>query len=369
MRVQWLFFNLLAFKVVASIAFCKLTTQPIRTCLSACAFLEIAASWLLLYKQRPFCLEIGSMDIQSLKTRFRHQRSITPGATTKKLSNVMGVCDRTVRRYFDLNDSAMPDIIGLAKVAEHFGVSLDAMLLPNQKLAGMPRDSRALAFGNAVYSHLAIIWFKEDLEIEYVTPAYAKLYSTTAEQMIGTNILGDWTSYAHDNYAWVPDSEGHYRKPIIETLVAVAKDAGVSTQVCWYLSPCGNIRRVLLRCFYMEDDTYLCIHVPIDDESDPIMDVDGVNKDGRFCIKFGERCRSADHYTAMHKFMSGWDVGRIAEHLGWERSQVITCLDGFRADVCAEDFDQMREIIWEWTAEGKVWDPYTIVRVNGAALK
>jgi len=38
-----------------------------------------------------------------------------------------------------------------------------------------------------------------------------------------------------------------------------------------------------------------------DDTSDAIMDVDGINKDGRFCIKFGERCRSVDHYTAMHR--------------------------------------------------------------------
>ncbi len=309
------------------------------------------------------------MDIQFLKKRFRYQRSITPGATTQKLSEVMGVSERTVRRYFDLNDSTMPDIIGLTKAAEHFGVSLDAMIFPNQRLAGMPRDSHALAFGNLVYNHLAIIWIKEDLEVEYVTPAWAKLYSTTAEKMIGTSFLTDWTSYAHDNYTWMPDSEGHYRKPIIETLMAVAKDAGVSTQVCWYLSPCGNMRRVLLRCYYIEDDTYLCIDIPIDDTSDPIMDVEGVSKDGKFYIKFGELYRSVDHYTAMHKFMSGWDVGRIAEHLGWERSQVIICLDGFCADVYAEDFDQMRERIWEWAAEGKIWDPYTIIRVNGAALK
>ncbi len=187
--------------------------------------------------------------------------------------------------------------------------------------------------------------------------------------MIGSSFLSDWASYAYDNYAWMPDSEGHYRKPIIETLMAVAKDAGAGSQVCWLLSPCGNMRRVLLRCLDMEDGTYLCINAPIDDSSDSVVNMKGVNKDGRFCIKFGERYRSIDHYTALHKFMSGWDVERIADHLGWERSQVITCLDEFRADVRADDLDQMREIIWELTAEGKIWDPYAIVRVNGAALR
>jgi len=346
-----------------------MTKCLVRTNLSIGALPELAVCVSFLYKRRPFYSVIGYMDIQSFKNRIRRGRGITPGATTEKLSAIMGVSERTVRRYFDLNDPTMPDVIGLAKAAGYYGMSLDAMMLPNQKLAGMPRDRRALAFGNVVYDHMAIIWVTEGLEVKYATPAFAKLYGTTAEKMIGTNAIRDWAGYASDNYVWMPESEREYRRPIIETLMAVAKNAGVGTQVCWFLSPCGNMRRVLLRCFYMEDGTYLCIDIPIDDASDPLMNVEGVNKDGKFCVKFGDQYRSVDHYTVLHKFMSGWDVGRIAEHLGWERSQVITCLDGYRVDVCAENLDQMREIIWEWTAEGKIWDPYSIMRVNGAALR
>jgi hypothetical protein len=125
---------------------------------------------------------------------------------------------------------------------------------------------------------------------------------------------------------------------------------------------------VLMRCFYLDDGNFLFIDIPVDDPSTTF--IEGVTvKNDQLVFQVGEYEITLDSQAVYSRFMSGWDITRIAESLKWDRQQVLDTLDTFRQIMGATDLEEMREILWHWAFDGKAFDQYSMIRANGKVLK
>jgi hypothetical protein len=312
------------------------------------------------------------MDIKGFKERCFNLATRTKGADHTALAKLIGISERQLRRYYDVNDTAMPTVAQMGTICKTFNLSMDALMFPDRfpNAIGHRQTAYLRDALQAINAHLALVIIDEDLNIFGVTPLFAKLYDTTAPEMAGTNMFKDWIKPGGAGYDWVPDLHVNRRNSVVEILMAVAKDAGVSSQMVWFMSSAGDLRRVLMRCFYLEDTGhYMFIDVPVDDAAEDYMGKAAhKNEDGEFCITVGEKCRTLEDTSVLGMFMSGWDIGRTAGYLGWKRERVLDVLDQYRETFGAADFDQMREYIWEWISNEKIFDPLALVRCNSTAL-
>ena len=151
--------------------------------------------------------------------------------------------------------------------------------------------------------------------------------------------------------------------------MAVAREDGVSSQTAWFTAPNGNIRRVIMRCFYQADG-FLFIDLPMDDTSATgIPTCSGVDENGLTYTSAatGVKVRDIDR-SVTKKFMSGWDIGRIATDLGVPREEVNIALGKYQQITGTADLDELREVCWEWASEEKLYDGQSVIRVNGTVL-
>jgi hypothetical protein len=222
---------------------------------------------------------------------------------------------------------------------------------------------------SAIHQKLAILLVDEDMTVRSCTVTFAKLYDVTPADLVGTNMFKDWGHYGIDNYRWLPKDHQHSRKSVVEILMALAKEDGASSQMVWFTSPNGNIRRVVMRCFYLGSN-YLFIDLPLDDKSSTgIPTCSGIDDNGMYYIttNIDVRISAVDREVA-NKFMCGWDFGRIADHLSIDRSQVREALERYQQITNTADLDELREVSWEWAADEKMFDSLSVIRANGCAL-
>jgi hypothetical protein len=309
------------------------------------------------------------MDIRGFKERCFNKAGNTKGADNAALAKLIGVSERQLRRYYDVNDPAMPTVMQMGIICETFNVSMDTLMFPerfpgkvSQSGSGHMREAMS-----AINHHLAVVLIDEDMKVLACTPLFAELYETSAQELQGTNIFKDWAHYAEDNYPWWPDDGGSHRQSVVSTLMAIAKDSGVSSQTVWFISPCGNIKRVLMRCWYLGPN-YLFLDAPLDDTTTYVDAREMGVKDGQLALIVGGRHNTSEDTVVLHKWMSGWDIGHIAKHTKQKREQVVEVLDTMGAHFGVGDHDELREALWDYASEDRFWNPYGLVRANGKAL-
>jgi hypothetical protein len=306
------------------------------------------------------------MELSLFKQRFRDLRDRYPCSDNAEIARIMGVSERTLRRYFDPDDPSIPDGLAMINLLEHIGADPGVMLFPDRRQPA-PAMSALILTRQAILKTLAIILITPDMDVLGCTHLFAGLYDTVPENMTGTNMFKDWSHYAIDNYPWIPKSLGEHRKSQIEILMTMAKENKVSSNLCWFVCPKGNMTWVLMRCFYLDDGNFLFIDIPVDDPSTEFIDKVAVKND-QLVFRVGEWEITLDSQTVYSRFMSGWDITRIAESLKWDRQQVLDTLDTFRQIMGATDLEEMRETLWHWAFDGKAFDQYSMIRANGKAL-
>ena len=65
------------------------------------------------------------LELSTLKGRLRQLRQNNPAMTLKDMSEVVGVSERTMRRYDDPSDPSEPGFLAVAKICQHYGISMD----------------------------------------------------------------------------------------------------------------------------------------------------------------------------------------------------------------------------------------------------
>ena len=70
------------------------------------------------------------MDTKTIKARMLRQSERLPAFTNANLAKLIGVSERTIRRYFDENDHLLPGLMDMVAICEHFNLSMDLMLFP-----------------------------------------------------------------------------------------------------------------------------------------------------------------------------------------------------------------------------------------------
>lgn len=304
----------------------------------------------------------------AIKARLQAFFAARPDTTIARLAEVAGVSQRTMRRYLDPEHSSVADIVMLCKIATAFDISLDLLFFPEELPSTPISRSQLNAFRSSVQKSLALLWTDENMNVIYCSDAFAALYDSTPKEMIGTNMFGDWSSYAHDRYSWLSRPVPDTRKSQIETLVSVSQHEGAGSLQTYFLAPDGTLTEVLIKCFYM-DPGFLFLDVAKDD---PFLAEDrkaAVDENGVPVLRLKNMDVYFDDISVLSGFMSGWDRQKIAEHVGITRSEVTHTLGRIMKWLQVDDLDALRESAWERVFEPRMVDKYNIVRCNGKVLR
>ena len=64
------------------------------------------------------------LELSQIKSRMRRFRTLT-GHSAAEMAKVAGVSEATIRRYDDPSDPREPSLFAIARIAAHYGISLD----------------------------------------------------------------------------------------------------------------------------------------------------------------------------------------------------------------------------------------------------
>jgi transcriptional regulator with XRE-family HTH domain len=301
------------------------------------------------------------------------------GITPAELAEVLDVSERTVQRWLSPRNRMLPDVGQLAKVAEHWRVSLDTLLLSDRfsqsdgQVWGEHRPGR-IPFERLVFDRIPAVWVNAEWDVLHCTQAFARLYEVEAAEMIEKNLHRDFASYGETGYESLDQGRPNARVAFVCTIREEADMYGESGSFCWFVARDGHCRRILMRCWALGEGTYLFVNTPAVrlgwDLYERVLHADGTdytyslrNPNGR-SITVPQKSQDCLHFM-----MNGWDTGRIARETGLSRSGVVECLRQWCYAFEADDLDHLREILTHYIAEEFLPEHYGILRCNAGALK
>lgn len=75
------------------------------------------------------------MNVRQLKNRLKSIGGKGQGVEPKRISNITGLSQRTIHRYLDPNDPAVPSLGFMQAVCRHYAVSMDQIVLGGGRIS------------------------------------------------------------------------------------------------------------------------------------------------------------------------------------------------------------------------------------------